>query len=176
MKRLSKQILEQLSDQHLFEMATIASDVMLDNSHKSIQIHGTNAGDRETPHIHIYNVGDKIGFNFEVSLIDIICYDEVNLVKMTDKKHHVSINNRSKCSWDGYSRIKRNFEAWLTDRCEIPGDYKNNLDAIIYWYNRESYSREVSNPLLKYLSVRGLKVHDNYRYLFDEDDLLKYQV
>ena len=86
MKTLVQFIQEKLynypNSQHLYEMATIAKDVSFNKEHKSVQIHGTNSGDRENPHIHIYNYNDKVNFNFEISLIDIICKDEINLIKM----------------------------------------------------------------------------------------------
>lgn len=166
-----------LDEQHLYEMATIDKHAILDKEGKSIQIQGTNSGDRQNPHFHIYSIGSKTKFNFEISLVDIVCYDEINLVAMIDTKKHINIKNRSKCSWNGYTKMKNDFEYWLeSSNVKIPGDYKNNLDALIYWYNNESYVPDVSNPFLKYLSDRGLKVHDSYRYLFTDEELKEYNV
>lgn len=173
---LKEKLLNYPDERHIYEMATIGKDVVLDKQRKSIQIHGSNAGDREYPHIHIYNHNDKAGFNFEISLVDLLVYDELVIIKMVDKKKHIKKTNRSKCSWNGYVKLKYDFEDWLLDRCEIDGNYKNNLDAIIYWYNRESESEKNENVVLKYLSSRGLKVHENYRYLFTKEDLIKYEV
>lgn len=165
-----------LDEQHLYEMATIHKSVKLGDDFRSIQIHGTNAGDRPNPHIHIYASNSKTSFNFEISLVDIVCYDEINLITMTDVKKHIKIKNRSKCSWTNYSSLRRDFEEWLeSDNRTVKGDFQNNLDALIYFYNNESMSPD-PNPFLRYLSDRGLKVHENYRYLFGDKELKDYRV
>lgn len=160
------------NERHLYEMATIAKDVIFDKEHKSVQIHGINSGDRENPHIHIYNYGDKNSFNFEVSLVDLLCYDELKLIKMKDKKNHIEYNNRNKCTWNGYTKLRNDFEDWLYKKSNFPGDFKDNLDAIIWNYNNESYGE---NPILKYISDRGMKIHKNYKKYFSEQELKKYK-
>lgn len=168
--------LYRLDEQHLYEMATIHKNVKLGDDFRSIQIHGIDSGDRQNPHVHIYAYNSKTKFNFEISLVDIVCYDEINLVAMIDTKKHINIKNRSKCSWNNYSNLKRDFEEWLeSDDRTVKGEFQNNLDAIIYFYNNESMSVD-PNPFLKYLSDRGLKVHNNYRYLFSDKELKEYDV
>ena len=181
MKSLVKYIQEKIygyaDNRHIYEMATIAKDVILNKERKSVQIHGTNSGDRETPHIHIYNYCDKNNFNFEISLVDLLCYDELILVRMLDRQNHKDIRNRSKCSWDGYSKMRNDFEDWLySSDVKIPGEYIDNLDALIYWYNQESSIPDENNPLLKYISDRGKKLHKDYKKYFSEDDLNNYRV
>lgn len=45
-------------------------------------------------------------------------------------------------------RLKDDFADWLFSKdVEIRGGFKDNLDAIIYWYNQESDSTNNSNPL-----------------------------
>ena len=56
--------------ENVVEMATIGYPILNKKAH-SIALHGTNAGDRERPHIHIYLDGDKrpfSKFNFEIAL------------------------------------------------------------------------------------------------------------
>ena len=144
-----------------------------------IALHGTYAGNREKPHIHIYLTGDKrpfSKFNFEIALDEILCYDEINLITMRDKSKHLNIKNRNKCSWDGYMRLKDDFEDWLFSAPELRGDFIDNLDAIIYFYNQESYSTNNSNPLLEYIKSKGMKIQDKFRKYFSEDDINKYTI
>lgn len=164
---------------YVVEMATIGNPVLNRTNH-FIALHGTNAGDREKPHIHIYLYGDKrpfSKFNFEIALDEILCYDEINLITMRDKSKHIDLKNRSKCSWDGYTRLKNDFEYWLfSDNVEIRGGFKDNLDAIIYFYNQESGGMKKSNPLLEYIKSKEMKIQNKFRKYFSEDDINKYIV
>ena len=164
---------------YVIEMASIGYPVFNKTNHL-IALHGTNAGDRQRPHIHIYLEGDKrpfSKFNFEIALDEILCCDEINLLRMRDKSKHLNIKNRNKCSWDGYMRLKDDFEDWLfSNNVEIRGDFKDNLDAIIYFYNQESDSINNSNPLLEYIKSKGMKIQHKFRKYFSEDDINKYIV
>lgn len=65
-------------------MASIGYPV-LNKTKYLIAFHGTYAGDREKPHIHIYLNVDRrpfSKFNFEIALDEILCYDEINLLRM----------------------------------------------------------------------------------------------
>ena len=95
---------------------------------------------------------------------------------MRDKSKHIDIKNRNKCSWDGYMRLKDDFEDWLFSNPELRGDFIDNLDAIIYFYNQESYSANNSNPLLEYIKSKGMKIKNKFRKYFSEDDINKYIV
>ncbi len=167
--------------EQIFEMATITKDIKWGNDHFRVAVHGTAAGDREVPHIHIYLSSDKKPyecsqlafnpcdditshnkFNFEISLVDILCYDEVNLIFQRDEKTGKRISNRNKCSWEGYKKIADGFEDWLEQKPTTPGDFRTNLEAIIYWWNEESDSSS-DNPLKDWIESRGLKVLDKYK-------------
>lgn len=155
----------------IFEMATISKSERWGKDNYKIAIHGTAKGDRESPHIHIYLSKDDLPynqFNFEISLTDILCYDEINLIYQRDKKANRLITNRNKCSWEGYRRIKDGFEDWLFEKSKFPGNFKDNLDTIIWCYNNES-SNQSENPLKDYLDERGLKVLDKYKHYFEND-------
>ena len=71
---------------YVIEMASIGYPVLNKTNHY-IALHGKNAGDIERPHIHIYLENDKRPFNkfnFEIALDEILCYDEINLIRMKD--------------------------------------------------------------------------------------------
>ena len=141
----------------IVEMATIGHDLSFAKDKFKVAIHGPSSGDRETPHIHIYLNSDIMPFNkfnFEISLVDIICYDELNLIYQRDLKRGIKRTNRTKCSWEGYSKLKNDFEDWLFSESSKRGDFKDNLDAIIYFYNEENYNKTLWN----YIDERGLKI------------------
>ena len=179
MKRLNEYLEEKFNPEwdYVIEMASIGYPVLNKTNHL-IALHGTYAGDRQKPHIHIYLKGDKrpfSKFNFEIALDEILCYDEINLLTMRDKSRHVKLKNRNKCSWDGYVSLKKDFEDWLfSEDVEIRGGFKDNLDAIIYWYNQESGGTRKSNPLLEYLKDKGMKIQNKFRKYFSGDYTSKY--
>lgn len=76
-------------DEPIVEMATIGYGLKFGKDRFKVAIHGQSSGDRENPHIHIYLENDKMPynkFNFEISLVDILCYDEINLIYQRDVK------------------------------------------------------------------------------------------
>lgn len=153
----------------IFEMATISKQERWGNDLYRIATHGTAAGDRENPHIHIYltrDVKPYNKFNFEISLTDILCHDEINLIFQRDVKTGIKHTNRAKCSWKGYSSIRDGFEQWLFRKSTTPGDFIDNLDAIIYWYDEES---DKDCALLTYMKERGMKVLDKYKKYFSRE-------
>ena len=160
----------------ILEMATIGKNVKLGKDNYRIEIHGPASKDRSNPHIHIYLSSDSYPwnkFNFEISLTDIICNDEINLIRMKDVSKRKDITNRTKCSWEGYSKMLYDFEDWLySDKVSIKGDYIDNLDALIWWYNQESNSE---NEFLDYLIKHGLKVHPNYYKYFNKQEQEKFK-
>ena len=64
----------------------------------------------------------------------------------------------------------------FSEDVEIRGGFKDNLDAIIYWYNQESDSTNNSNPLLEYIKSKGMKIQNKFKNYFSEDDINKYIV
>jgi len=163
---------------YVTEMASIGYPV-LNKTNYYIALHGTNAGDRERPHIHIYlkeDVRPFNKFNFEIALDEILCYDEVNIIRMKDGKKNIDIRNRNKCSWDGYTKLKNDFEDWLYNSdVEIRGDFIDNLDACIYFYNMESGGMKSSNPLLEYIKKQGAKIMKKYRIYFTPEEFDRYK-
>lgn len=154
----------------VMEMSTIDKKASLGKSYYRIALHGPAVGDRSYPHIHIYDSKDVFPykkFNFEVSLVDLLCYDELNLVCMQDKSTGINIKNKTKCSWNGYHKLRDDFEDWLVSPYTgMRGDFKDNLDAIIWTYNNESPDNG-KNPLLEYIENQGKTVLDKYKSYFE---------
>ena len=178
MKKLKEYLEEDFNPEwdYVIDMASIGRPI-LNEMYCYIALHGTYAGDRERPHVHIYLAGDKrpfSKFNFEIALDEILCYGEINLLRMRDKSKHIDFKNRSKCSWDGYFKLRDDFEDWLFSTPELRGDFIDNLDAIIYFYNQECDNTNNSNPLLEYIKNKGMKIQDKFRHYFSEDDISKY--
>lgn len=149
-------------DALIVEMVIIGYDLKFGKDRFKVAIHGTSSGDRENHHIHIYLENDKIPFNkfnFEISLVDILCYDEINLIYQRDVRNGIKRTNRVKCSCDGYFKLKEDFEDWLFSKSSKRGDFKDNLDAIIYFYNEENHNK----TLFDYIEEHGLKVLDKYK-------------
>lgn len=148
----------------VIEMATISQDEKWGKEHYKVALHGPAVGDREYPHVHIYWCDDIYPykkFNFEISLIDILCKDEINLVTQVDKLNsNISRKNKTKCSWEGYWKIRDGFEDWLIEKCKLPGEFKDNLDALCWAYNNESPH---SMKLKDYIENHGLKVLAKYQ-------------
>lgn len=174
MKSLKEYILEKRRanyyEKYVLEMATIDRNALTKNKYK-IAIHGIDASDRPNPHIHIYMSDDVrpfSKFNFEISLCDILCKDEINLIKMKDKKKDININNRDKCSWKGYHRLHDEFEDWLFSKSKYPGEFKDNLDAIVWNYNHECTGSV--NYVKEYIKEQGWKVLPKYKYYVDNND------
>ena len=163
---------------YVVEMASIGYPVLNKTNHY-IAVHGTNSGDRQQPHVHIYLRGDKrpfSKFNFEIALDEILCYDEINLIRMKDQSKHINIKNRNICSWNGYHKLYEDFDDWLfSNNVEVRGDFIDNLDAIIYFYNEESTNVHQQNPMLKYIKDNRMKILDKYKKYFSEEDIKKYE-
>ena len=109
MKHLNTYVEEQFNTEwdYVVEMASIGYPVLNKTNHY-IAVHGTNAGDRQRPHVHIYLSDDKrpfSKFNFEIALDEILCYDEINLIRMKDQSKHIDRKNRNICSWNGYNKL-----------------------------------------------------------------------
>ena len=180
MKELKKYLEENFDNQwdYVVEMATIGYPVF-NKINYHIALHGTNAGDRNRPHIHIYLKNDKRPFNkfnFEIALDEILCYGEINLIRMKDSSKNIDYKNRLKCKWDNYNKLLNDFEDWLySSDVDLRGDFIDNLDACIYFYNQESGGQKELNPILEYISQKGLKIFKSYHKYFSEDDINKYK-
>lgn len=162
---------------YVIEMASIGYPI-LDKEERLIAVHGINSGERIRPHIHIYLGYDRRPFNkfnFEIALDELLCYDELNLIRMKDQSKHIDKKNRNICSWKNYTKLKHDFDDWLFSKCSLRGDFKDNLDAIIYWYNEESMTSHEQNPLLKYIQDHGSKILDKYKKYFSTEDQETYK-
>ena len=161
-------------EQYITEMATIGRDVKFDKNLYDVAIHGASTADRPYPHIHIYLANDRNRqkFNFEISLIDILAYDEINLIAQIDKAAGINRKNRRICSWTGYRRLKDNFEDWLSQKPkELPGEWKDNLHAICWACDHESYRYEGKDGsyIKNYMNDRGLSIIDKYKDYISDD-------
>lgn len=171
---LKEKLIPGYVDEHrlLIEMAHIQKGVALSSGRYNIAVHGASSKDREYPHFHIYLTGDNSQkqFNFEISIIDLLCNNELNLIRQLDKtkKKKVDIKNREYCSWEGYSKLLYDLEDWLEKPYrKIERQYKNNLHAIVEKYNEESEDLS-DNYILDYISKQNKKVDKEYHYLFSE--------
>ena len=147
----------------IVEMTTIGYNLKFGKDIFKVAIHGPSSSERENPHIHVYLENDVMPFNkfnFEISLADILCFDEINLVYQRDARNGIRRKNRNKCSWDGYSKLKEDFEDWLFSKSSKRGDFKDNLDAIIYFYNEENHHK----TLWDYIEEHGLQILDKFKH------------
>lgn len=158
------------SEMMITEMPTICKRITIGKQTYKIAVHGLLSGDRPTPHLHVYLSSDTRPynkFNFEISLCDILCKDEINIIKMRDEVKHINKVGRSKYSWNGYGKLEDGIEDWLFSKATIPGDFRDNLDACIYWYNNEGDNNSSDNPIyynpiLDHMNKRGWKVLPKY--------------
>ena len=149
------------------EMAFATNDVKLGKDNYRIALHGVAAGDRPYPHIHIYLKNDHYPwkkFNFEISLVDLLCNDELNLVCQQDRANGIDRRNRKKCNWDGYRNLRNDFEDWLEKPCKKAGIFKDNLDFLIYTYNDENNEKD---SLQNYIKNHGKKILPKYLKYFE---------
>lgn len=159
--------------QYVQEMAFACKKVKWGKHFYRVSIHGADTKDRPYPHIHVYDADDPkpgMSFNFEISLIDILCKDEVNLIKQEDYRRSKKIvkKNRNNCSWKGYQDIKDGFEEWLFDKCDRPGEFKDNLDFLIWSYNDETLS--IKNALQSYLKEHDLNVLNKFEWYLKNNE------
>lgn len=160
----------------IFEMTTIGW-LRLNKIDYRIAVHELGTKDIEIPHVHIYLAKDKDPFNkfnFEISLCDIFCKDKINLIKMRDEKNHIKKNNRTMCSWTGYTKLKNEFEDWLFSKSFKPWyiAFKDNLEAITYHYNLENGINS-KNSIKDYIESRGWKVLPKYKAYVEDNDISK---
>lgn len=172
MKSILEYIQEKLGivepSMQIVEMATVDKKVKVGKDTYRIALHGPAVGDRPYPHFHIYLANDMFPykkFNIEVSLVDLLCYDELNVVAIQDKEKGTNIKNRDKCSWLGYRKLHNTIEDWLEKPCTgLPGRFANNLEALIWSYDNESNQ---GLSLLEYIKDQGKKVLPKYKKYFE---------
>ena len=84
-------------DMPVLEISTIVKAIKWGDRLYRVAIHGPATKDKPYPHIHIYDSKDIFpykNFNFEISLVDILCDDEINLVCQQDRENHIDRRKR----------------------------------------------------------------------------------
>ena len=160
----------------LMEMATFGVERWGHTLYK-IAVHGASTNDRPTPHIHIYlnnDVNPYTRFNFEISLIDILCKNEINLIFQRDRERNIDNRDRNQCSWTGYDDIRKGITEFLFSPCATNrfGDFSDNLERGIFEWNRETdYVKTINegvNVLRQYFEEKKLTPLPQYaKYLKD---------
>lgn len=160
----------------LLEMATFGVERWGNTLYK-IAVHGASTADRDTPHFHIYlnnDINPYTQFNFEISLEDILCKNEINLIFQHDRARNVNNRNRTECSWTGYREIKEGLVDFIFNKCPTNrfGEFEDNLARGIYDWNRETdYIKTVNqgiNVLRLYFEEHNLVPLPQYqKYLKD---------
>lgn len=106
-KNLINAIAEDVKKTLLLEMATFGR--LSDGKRQyKIAIHGPATNDIPMPHIHIYLNNDIFPysqFNFEISLVDIVCFDKITLIAQTDRDNNIKRTNKDECSWEGIATV-----------------------------------------------------------------------
>lgn len=164
------------SNNMLLEMATFGVERWGNNTYR-IAVHGTGVNERPNPHIHIYLNTDHnpfTQFNFEISLVDILCNDEINLICQIDRKNNVHNTHRRVCSWAGYKEIRDGLAKFLAAPCKNNRDAHctDNLERCIYDWNRETdfvkTTQQGINVLGAYFAAENLTPLPKYaKYLAD---------
>ena len=172
--KLNEKVTEDVKKRLLLEMATFGRINDGKDMYK-IVIHGPASNDRPMPHIHIYLNNDAFPysqFNFEVSLVDLVCKDEINLIAQIDRKNNIKRTNRSECSWEGYRDLYKTFQSFLRQQPMKKG-YRNiaqnNLQvAIMEWDNENNDNMEDNESLMKnFIESKGLKILPKYLPYFE---------
>lgn len=171
---LIEKVTEDVKERLLLEMATFGRINDGKDMYK-IAIHGPASNDRPMPHIHIYLNNDVFPysqFNFEVSLVDLVCNDEINLIAQIDRKNNIIRTNRSECSWEGYRDLYKTFQSFLRQQPMKKG-YRNiaqnNLQvAIMEWDNENNDNMEDNESLMKnFIESKGFKILPKYLPYFE---------
>jgi hypothetical protein len=155
-------------------MATIGAEKWGKDKY-SIQIHGAATADREVPHLHIYRFNDngKKQFNFEISLIDLVSKDEINLIYQLDREKNVKNTNRNECTWTGYRDVYDGLREYLFSAPKLPkykSNYIDNLDVAISAWNQETDMFKVAeggNPMKEWLDSHGVNILPIYEKYFN---------
>lgn len=178
MKSLS-QVLNESSikdDDHLFEMATIVGARWGGENYR-IAICGLISIDRPTPHVHIYlekDISDgEVTFNFEISLIDILAKDEINLIYQMHKANKLKKTHRNDCSWAGYADVKKGLIKLLKEKPSSDKrfiGFETYLESIIYsWNNEMDCTKTIKggNPMKEYLHESRITILPKYQKYFE---------
>lgn len=151
----------------LLEMATIGWPI-IDKVAYKMSIHGVNTKDRLIPHIHLDRADDldELLFKFEISLVDMLATGEPTLVLQKDLRKHINRTNKSKCSWESYTKLHDGVVRYLNGGPEddAPKGSRSNLESFVIAWNKESGNNP--NRLAEYLKEHGVEVLDEYKPYF----------
>ena len=152
----------------LCEMATIGWP-NIDGVEYKISIHGVNARDRSTPHIHLDRADDpdRKLFQFEISLVDMLQSGEPVLILQKDAKNNIDRKDKKLCSWGGYASLRKGVVSFLESEPDDPAAPKGartNLESLIISWNRECGPDP--NRMANYLQEQGVAVLPKYREYF----------
>ena len=180
MDKLVRNVLNDLVsnyDHPLTLCATFGAEQWGEN-HYRIAIHGLTADDRNVPHIHVYRQKERNTcspvFNFEISLLDILTKDEINLIYQKDLEKNIQFTNRRDCSWTGYAEILKGMKNFLQKENPVPVFGKNvtNLERCIYEWNKETdYSAAVNshiNVFRNYIEEHDIDVLPKYQHILND--------
>ena len=171
---ITKNVLNEVKEQLLLEMATFGNIKANNNSYR-IAIHGPATNDRPMPHIHIYLSQDKFPyplFNFEISLVDLVCKDEIVLVAQIDRAKNIRRTNKDDCSWIGYRELYNSFKDFLSQppmKKIYKGRALNNLQvAIMEWDNENNDNVDDNESLMKkFIESKGYTILPKYLPYFE---------
>lgn len=141
-----------MSIENMLEMVTIGVEKWGDATYKIAVL-----SDESTPLIHVYRNGEE-EFDLGVSLIDILCKDEINIVCLFGNE----------TDYDDIITGLRNF---LFRPC-VNKLFADNLERVIYDWNRETdfvkAEREGKNVLAQYLTQNNFTPLPKYKkYITD---------
>lgn len=142
-----------------------------------IAVHGSSLNDFEEPHFHIY-LDTEEGldylnppFNFEISLMDFLSKDELNLLSQIDKERDVR-HMMDGCSWEGYEELREDLIYFFNNRhvSKRISCFRDNLDFLIHIWNEQHdfmYEQKGINPLKEYFTNHNIPILDKYKIYFE---------
>jgi len=140
-------------------------------------IRGPEYDDGREPHFHITfanHEGDD--FRFEISLIDILAKDELNLVAMRDSRDpegEIVHLIKDECSWKGYEDLREGVRAYLaeeeTDSMRFLRKGDTHLHSIVRAWDWENHDEGICGYVLDdYLRQNGISVLPKYAQLMKD--------
>lgn len=177
-KAVKRVIDEEVGDDFLIEMATCGVEKWGNRTFK-IAVHGASSADRPTPHVHVYLNNDQNPyrqFNFEVSLVDLFCTDQITPIYQLDEERNIKRTHRDECTWTYYKEIKKGLRTFFNSRCTNNkfGNFSDNLERVVYEWNRETdfvKTEQGGNPLKDYFQEHNLVILPKYqKYLKEKDE------
>lgn len=140
-------------------------------------IRGSEFENGREPHFHLTlaDRGDQ-DFKFEISLIDILAKDEVNLVAMRDSRdpeHEIVHQLKDECSWEGYEDLRGGIRAYLaedeTDPMRFIRKGDTHLHSIVRAWDWENHCDHILGYVLDdYLRQNDIRVLPKYAQIMKD--------